>query len=71
MISIKEALSASIELSLELGKDIPVPIDRSKYKGNIAYRTTAHRHYRLARVAKIRDLSLSKLLDSAVDHVFS
>ena len=67
MTSIKEALYAAIELSLELGKEIPTPIDQTKFKGNVAYRTTPRRHSKLAQEAQIRRLSLSKMLDTVVD----
>lgn len=42
---IKEAIEGAIELYLEQGKEIPLPIDKNKYRGNISYRTTPDRHY--------------------------
>ncbi len=37
------------------------------FKGNIAYRTTPERHYRIAREAEKRNLSLSQFIDGSID----
>jgi predicted RNase H-like HicB family nuclease len=71
MENIKEAMLATFELYIELGKEIPIPINEEEFKGNIAYRTSTKRHYLLAKEAKKRKLSLSRLLDEVVDTVFS
>lgn len=71
MESIKEAMLAAFELYLELGKEIPIPVDEEEFRGNIAYRTSSKRHYLLAKEAKKRKLSLSRLLDEVVDTVLS
>lgn len=36
--SIKEAMGGLFELSLEIGKEIPIPINKNKFKGNITYK---------------------------------
>ena len=67
MRNVKEAITATIELYLKQGKEIPVPVDRAKYKGNIAYRTSPKRHYLIAKLAQRKNKSLSKALDMIVD----
>lgn len=67
MASIKEAIKAAIKLYLKQGDPIPEPIDKKKFKGNIAYRTTAERHYLLSKIAVHEQKSLSKTLDLLVD----
>jgi len=67
MTSIKEAIKAAIKLYLKQGDPIPEPIDKKKFKGNIAYRTTAERHYLLSKIAVHEQKSLSKTLDLLVD----
>lgn len=64
---IKEAIEGAITLYLKHGDKIPEPIQKSKFKGKIAYRTTSERHYNVARVAKSRHKSISKTLDDLVD----
>lgn len=68
MQDIKEAMLAAFELYLELGKEIPTPIDEDDFKGNIAYRTSCKRHYLLAKEAQKKNLSLSKLIDECIDN---
>ncbi len=68
---VQEALHAAIALYIKLGDEIPVPIDKNKFKGNLAYRTTPQRHFQLATEAKRRHVSLSKMLDYAVDHTLT
>ena len=67
MEAIKEAIKAAIKLYLKQGDSIPEPIDKKKFKGNIAYRTTAKRHYLLSKIALHEHKSLSKTLDFLVD----
>jgi len=64
---INEAIKAAIKLYLKQGTSIPEPINKKKFKGNIAYRTTAERHYLLNKIALQEHKSLSKTLDSLVD----
>ena len=67
MINIKEALEAAIEIYIEQGKIIPVPVNKKKYKGNIAYRTSPERHFKIARIAQQKHISLSKIIDLIID----
>ena len=67
MDDVKDAIYATVELYLDQGRDIPVPINKSKFKGKIAYRTSAERHYAIAKVAQQKHKSLSKVLDMLVD----
>ena len=67
MQNIQDALAASIELYLEQGDPIPEPIDKEKFKGNIAYRTTSERHYYLAKLARHKHVSMNKALDIVFD----
>jgi predicted RNase H-like HicB family nuclease len=65
--AIKEVLAASIKLYLKQGESIPEPINKTAFRGNIAYRTDCERHYFIARVAKHMHKSMSKTLDVLVD----
>ncbi|MCB1115280.1 MAG: type II toxin-antitoxin system HicB family antitoxin [Chlamydiia bacterium] len=67
MIAIKEAIKGAIKLYLKQGDPIPEPVDKKKFKGNIAYRTSAERHYLLSKIALQESTSLSKTLDLLVD----
>ena len=64
---IKEAIRAAIKLYLKNGEEVPVPIKKEDYKGNIAYRTTSERHYSIAKTAKEMHKSISKTLDAIID----
>lgn len=64
---IKEAIEAAIILYLKNGEQIPQPIKREDYKGNIAYRTTRERHYYVAKLAHITHKSISKTIDELID----
>lgn len=67
MRDIQDAIKAAIKLYLKLGDPIPEPIDKKKFKGNIAYRTSPERHHKVARVARQKHKSLSRALDILVD----
>lgn len=71
MDNIEEAIYATVELYLEQGKEIPQPIDKSKYKGNISYRTSPDRHYKIAKIASQQHRSMSKTLDMLVDEGYN
>ncbi len=64
---IKKDLAVAIMARMEEGEPIPVPMVPEQYKGNIAYRTSKSRHYTIAKEAKMRGISLSKVLDECVD----
>jgi predicted RNase H-like HicB family nuclease len=64
---IKEAMEAVFEMYLENDEEIPEPKIFEQYKGNIAYRTTPLRHYSLVKEAQKKNLSISQLIDNAID----
>ncbi len=67
MKDIKDPIAAAVELYLDQGKEIPIPINKAQFKGKIAYRTSAERHYIIAKIAQQKHKSLSKILDMLVD----
>lgn len=69
MMLIREAMEGVFELYLENGEEIPEPINPDKFKGNIAYRTSSTRHYKLVKEAQKTHQSLSQLIDKCVDVV--
>ena len=64
---IKEAIEGAIHLYLKNGEEVPEPIKKKDYKGNIAYRTTSERHYHVAKTAKAMHKSISKAIDELID----
>lgn len=64
---IKEAMAAAFEMYLENEEEIPEPKVFAQYKGNIAYRTSPLRHYSLVKEAQKKNISISQLIDSAID----
>lgn len=67
MKDIKQIIATAIEMKLDAGDQIPEPVDPEKYKGNIAYRTSSTRHHLLAKEAKRKGVSLSRVIDQFVD----
>jgi predicted RNase H-like HicB family nuclease len=67
MKNIQDALAATIELYLEQGDEIPEPINKEEFKGNISYRTTSERHFFLAKLAQQRHISMNRALDLVFD----
>ena len=67
MKAIKEPMKAAIKLYITNGEEIPEPIKEEDYPGKIAYRTSSRRHCKLAKEARRRKKSLSKLLDELID----
>ena len=67
MLAIKEPMKAAIKLYISNGEEIPEPIKEEDYPGKIAYRTSSRRHCKLAKEARRRKKSLSKLLDELID----
>lgn len=67
MENIQDAMTAAIELYLEHGEEVPEPINKEDFKGNIAYRTTKLRHYKLAKIAQQKHISMNKALDLLFD----
>jgi predicted RNase H-like HicB family nuclease len=64
---IQEAIAGTIKMYLKNKEEIPEPIKKTDFKGNIAYRTTSERHYRVAKIAKELHKSISKTIDELVD----
>lgn len=67
MLAIKEPMKAAIKLYITHGEEVPEPIKEEDYPGKIAYRTSSRRHCKLAKEARRRKKSLSKLLDELID----
>ncbi len=67
MTLIQEAIKATIKLYLKNSEEIPEPIKKEKFKGNIAYRTSNSRHYNLAKLAREQSKSISKTIDYLID----
>lgn len=65
--NIKEALQLHISVMLKKALEVPEPAKLQEYKGNIAYRTTPQRHYKIAKRAHLEGKSLSKFLDELID----
>ena len=65
--NLKEALTAYLQTSLDNNIEIPEPLKKDDFKGNITYRTTKERHYRLAKEAKLYGKSINTLIDEAVE----
>lgn len=66
---IKEAMKTTFEMYLENGEEIPEPKDLAQYKGNITYRTSPLRHHSLVKAAQKKNLSISQLIDKAIDSI--
>ena len=66
---IKEAMKAAFKLYLKHGDEIPEPVNPNKFKGNIAYRTSSTRHYKLFKEAQKQNQSLSQFIDQCIDVV--
>jgi predicted RNase H-like HicB family nuclease len=64
---IKEAIEGAVILYLKNGEQVPEPIKKEHYKGNIAYRTTSERQYHIAKLANAMHKSISKTLDALID----
>jgi len=47
--------------------EIPEPLKLSDFKGNITYRTTGLTHYRLAKTAKMKGVSINALIEESVN----
>lgn len=66
---IKEAMKGAFKLYLKHGDEIPEPVNPDKFKGNIAYRTSSVRHYKLFKEAQKHNQSLSQFIDQCIDVV--
>lgn len=66
---IKEVMEATFQMYLENGEEIPEPKILDQFKGNIAYRTSPRRHYSLVKAAQKKNVSISQLIDTAIDSI--
>jgi len=64
---IKDALKSYISAMLEDNQKIPEPPKPCDFKGNIPYRTTPEKHYKLAQKSAITGKSINKIIDEAID----
>ncbi len=64
---IKECIEGAVVLYLKNGEQVPEPIKKEDYKGNISYRTSGERHYHIAKLANTMHKSISKTIDELID----
>lgn len=64
---IKECIEGAVVLYLKNGEQVPEPIKKEDFKGNIAYRTSSKRHYHIAKLANTMHKSISKTMDDLID----
>ena len=64
--NLKEAIVSYITTSLENNMDIPEPLKIKDFKGNITYRTSKERHYKLAKQAKLSGKSINSFIDETI-----
>lgn len=69
MQNIKEAMKAAFKLYKKHGNEMPEPVNPNKFKGNIAYRTSSSRHFKLFKEAQKYHVSLSQFIDQCIDSV--
>jgi len=64
--NLKEALISYVTTSLNNDIEIPEPLKIDDFKGNITYRTSKERHYKLAKQAKLYGKSINAFIDEAI-----
>jgi len=64
--NLKEALVSFVSTSLDNNMEIPEPIKINDFKGNITYRTSKERHYKLAKQAKLTGKSINTFIDDTI-----
>jgi predicted RNase H-like HicB family nuclease len=64
---IKEAIEGVIKLYMKQGDEIPEPIRKEDYRGNIAYRTSPERHFNVTKMSRQLDKSISRTIDLLID----
>lgn len=71
MKEIKQAMEAVFVLYLKNDEEIPEPVNSDQFKGNIAYRTSSARHFKLFKEAQKSNVSLSQLIDQCIDQTLN
>jgi len=66
LANFKDALISYVTTSLDNNMEIPEPLKIEDFKGNITYRTSKERHYRLAKQAKLFGKSINAFIDDAI-----
>ena len=66
LTNLREALDSYIATSLENNIEIPEPLKIKDFKGNITYRTSKERHYKLAKQAKLQGKSINAFIDETI-----
>jgi len=64
--NLREAIVSYVTTSLENNMEIPEPLKINDFKGNITYRTSKERHYRLAKQAKLNGKSINAFIDETI-----
>jgi antitoxin HicB len=67
LTNLKEALASYVATSLDNNMEIPEPLKIDDFKGNITYRTSKERHYKLAKQAKLYGKSINAFIDEAIN----
>ena len=66
LLNLKEALHSYVTTSIENNIAIPEPVKIKDFKGNITYRTSRERHYKLAKQAKLYGKSINAFIDETI-----
>lgn len=64
---IKDALISHLNACLEDGFEIPEPLRQKDFKGNITYRTSPEKHYKIAKKAKASNKTINRVIDEAIE----
>jgi len=64
--NLKDALASYVTISMENNMEIPEPLKIDDFKGNITYRTSKERHYKLAKQARLYGVSINAIIDEAI-----
>ena len=65
--NVKEAMASHLESMLDDDVEIPEPLNLANFKGLITYRTKPKTHYKVAKAAQRKRMSINKLIDEAVE----
>ena len=69
--NLKDALVSYVTTSLKNNMEIPEPLKIRDFKGNITYRTSKERHYKLAKQAKLSGKSINAFIDEIIGEKLS